>query len=170
MRLRDLHGPVAASTFAGFVGAGVVDAAVTAARADGPAAFPALFLLAIGLYGVVGLLAGLLLGTLVAAVMGGLPDGFRAIRDSPARDRAAAGNIVATTVGILVLAAGAAVGQRLLIGNMASQKLATIAAAGVVVLAAPFAAAIAMGSAAVARRLVDAVLPRPRWLGLTGMT
>jgi arylsulfatase A-like enzyme len=161
---------VAASTFAGFVGAGLVDAAITMARADGPTPCSQLALLAFGLYGVVGLLAGLVLGALVAGVMGALPDGFRAIRDNPARDRHAAGNIVAATIGLLVLAAGAAVGQRLLIGNMASQKLATIAAGGVVLIAAPVAAAIAMGSAAIARRGVDAVLPRPRLLGLTGMT
>jgi arylsulfatase A-like enzyme len=162
---------VAASTFAGFVGAGLVDAAVTMARADGPAApFSQLAMLAVGLYGVVGLLAGLVLGALVAGVMGALPDGFRSIRDSPARDRNAAGNILAATIGVLVLAAGAAIGQRLLIGNMASQKLATIAAGGVVLIAAPVAAAIAMGSAAITRRVVGAVLPRPLLLGLTGMT
>ena len=169
MRLRDLHGPVATSTFAGFVGAGLVDVGVTLARADGPVPVPALLVLGVGLYGVVGLLAGLLLGALVAGVMGALPDGFRALRDSPTRDRAAAGNIVATMIGVLVLAAGAAAGQRLLIGNMASQKLATIAAAGVVIIAAPFAAALAIGSAGLARRLVGAAVPRTRILGLTGM-
>jgi len=169
MRLRDLHGPVAASTFAGFVGAGLVDAVVTLARADAPAPAPMLLVLAVGLYGVVGLVAGLVAGGLAAGVMGALPDGFRALRDSPTRDRAAAGNIVAATIGVLILAAGAAAGQRVLIGNMASQKLATIAAAGVVIIAAPFAAALAIGSAGLARRLVGAALPRTRLLGLTGM-
>jgi arylsulfatase A-like enzyme len=169
VRLRDLHGPVAASTFAGFAGAGLVDVVLTAARADVRPPLAPLALLALGLYGVAGLLVGLVFGALVATVMGALPDGFRALRDNPTRDRAAAGNVVAATVGVLVLAVGAAAGQRLLIGNMASQRLATIAAAGVVLIAAPFAAAVALGSAGVARRLVGAVLPRPRLLGLTGM-
>src|SRR5882757_268943 len=122
MRLRDLHGPVAASTFAGFAGAGLLDVAVTAARAEGPVPFPPLLLLAVGLYGVAGLVAGLVLGGLAAAVNGALPEGgFSALRDPPTRDRAAAAGIIAALVGVAMLAVAAALGQRLLIGSMASQ-------------------------------------------------
>ena len=40
--MRDLHGPVAASVFAGLLGAGLIDVLVTVARADGPAPFGSL--------------------------------------------------------------------------------------------------------------------------------
>src|SRR5260370_18611616 len=101
--------------------------------------------------------------------MGGLPDGFRAVRDSPTRDRAAAGNIVAATIGVLVLAAGAAAGQRLLIGNMASQRLATIPPAGVGVIAAPFPAPLATRSVALARPVAAVPPPPPPAFRLAGL-
>ncbi|HET6284441.1 MAG TPA: sulfatase-like hydrolase/transferase, partial [Polyangia bacterium] len=169
MRLRDLYGPVAASTFAGFAGAGLVDVLITAARSETPVPLPALLVMAIGLYGAAGLLTAMALGVLSAAVLNASPGGFRSIRDDPGRDRTVAGAILATTIGVLVLAAAAAAGQRLLVGKMASQLLATIAAAGIVALSAPLAAAVTLGLLRGARAIAGAVLPRPRALGATGL-
>ncbi len=61
----------------------------------------------------------------------------------------------------------AAAGQRVLVGKMASQKLATIAAAGLVVIGALPGAAAALAALPLLRRLARA-LPRPRALGATG--
>ena len=169
MRLRDLQGPVAASAFAGLLGAGVADAALTLARAGGSASALALAALGVGLYGAAGIVAALLLGALSGAVRGAMPGGWSGLRNHPDRDRAAAAGVLAGVLGALVVAVGAALGQRLFVGKMASPKLAAIAAAGMVLLGAPPAAAIALG----ARAPLDAwsrdgcrarrEWPRPAW-------
>jgi arylsulfatase A-like enzyme len=168
VRARDLHGPLATSAFAGILGAGLVDAALTLARADGATPVAALALLAIGLYGAAGLAAGAGLGLLTGAALDGLPGGWSSLRD-PARDRAVATGVLTVLVGVLVVALGAAAGQRLLIGKMSSAKLAAIAAAGMVVLSAPIAGAVALGARGQLGRLVERALPRPGRLGATGL-
>jgi choline-sulfatase len=168
VRIRDLHGSVAASAFAGLLGAGVADALITLARAEGPTPLGPLLLIAIGLYGVAGLLVGVGLGALIGAALGALPGGWPALRDDAERDRRVAGAILATLAGVVVVAIGAALGQRLLVGKMQSQKLAAIAAAGLVVLAAPAGAAVALGLLAPMRALA-ARLPRPARLATTGL-
>src|SRR6185369_10397992 len=89
-------------------------------------------------------------------------------RGDPERDRALAAGVLTTVAAVLVAAVIAAVGQHVLIGKMQSQKLAAIAAAGVVALAAAPAAAIALCLLPPLQRLARA-LPRPRALGTTGL-
>jgi arylsulfatase A-like enzyme len=167
MRLRDAHGPVAASTFAGFLGAGLLDAAVTLARTPAPGAAGGVVVLAVGLYGAAGLVAAVVLGLLAGGVTGAIPGGPGALAADPERDRRAAAGILATVVGVGVMAIAAAAGQRMLIARMASQKLQAIAAAGMVALAAPVAAALALGALPALGRAAR-FLPRPRSLGRTG--
>jgi choline-sulfatase len=167
--LHDLQGPVASSALAGLLGAGLVDAALTLARADGARPASAVAALAIGLYGALGVVAGAALGALCGGVLAALPGGWSGLQQSPERDRAAATGILSGLVGVLVIAAGAAAGQRLLIGKMSSPKLAAIAAAGMVVLWAPVAAAIAVAASGWLGRLVARALPRPRRAGVTGL-
>jgi choline-sulfatase len=167
--MRDLHGPVAASVFAGLLGAGLADALITVVRAEAPAPFLPLALLAIGLYGVAGLVAGVALGALTGAALGGVPGGGAGLRGDPQRDRAAAGGVIAALLGVVVIAVVAALGQRLFVGKMASQKLATIATAGMVLIAAPIAGAVALGAHGTVARRLALVLPRPRRTGATGL-
>src|SRR5450432_1679039 len=61
----------------------------------------------------------------------------------------------------------AAAGERLFVGKMASQKLATIAAAGLVVIGALPGAAVAIAALPLFRG-VAGLVPRPRLLGTTG--
>src|SRR3978361_88517 len=102
--MRDLHGPVAASAFAGLLGAGLVDAFITVARADAPAPVAPLALVAIGLYGLIGLIAGVTLGALSGASLGALPGGWAALRADPERDRRVASGVIAVLDGVLVIA------------------------------------------------------------------
>jgi arylsulfatase A-like enzyme len=167
--MRDLNGPVAASVFAGLVGAGLIDVLVTVIRADGPAPFGPLLLLAFGLYGVAGLVAGLTISALVRAAIGAIPGGWPVIHYDEERDREIAARIIAGVVALLVLATAAAVGQRVLVGKMASQKLAAIASAGIVLLASPLAGAIALGIHPNLARPIAERLPRPGKMGATGL-
>src|SRR5262245_13562178 len=135
MRLRDAHGPVAASTFAGVLGAGLFDAVVTLVRGGAAGGGPGeVLVLAMGLYGAVGVIAAVVLGLVAGGVTGAIPGGPAALRADPARDRSIVAGILATVTGVAVAAVIAAAGQRLFVGKMASQLLATIAAGGMVVL------------------------------------
>src|SRR5215831_14307041 len=111
MRLRDAQGPVAASTFAGVFGAGLLDAVVTIARGGAPGAGPEVLVLAAGLYGAAGLAAGIVAGLLAGGVTAAIPGGPGALRDDPDRDRAVAAGVLVAVAGVLVAAASAAVGQ-----------------------------------------------------------
>ncbi len=166
--MRDLQGPVAASVFAGLLGAGLTDAVITAARAEGPAPLVPLALLAIGLYGLVGVVAGATLGALIGAALEALPGGWATLLRRPDRDRTVAAWILAVLAGLLMVALIAATGQRVLIGKMASQRLAVIASAGMVLLAAPIAGAIALAAYASIAREIALRLPRPARVGTTG--
>jgi choline-sulfatase len=168
MRLRDAHGPLAASTFAGVFGAGVLDAAVTLARGGAPGAGAGVVELALGLYGVAGLLAASAVGLLGGGVLEAIPGGVGTLRTDAERDRSLTAGLLAGALGVAVAAFVNAAGQRLLIGQMQSQKLAAIAAAGMVVIAALPAATIAIAALPALRRLAPA-LPRPRVTGSTGL-
>jgi choline-sulfatase len=163
MNLPSLRRPVGASVLAGICAAGLIDAARTAAHggASGVA------LLALGLYGGAAVLAGLLADFAVGAIGAARPPAWRALRAEPERDRAVASGILAALCGTLVMAAVAAAGERLFVGKMASQKLATIAAGGLVAIGALPGAAVAVALLPPLRRLARA-LPRPRVLGATG--
>ena len=162
---RSFPGAVAASVFAGFLGAGVVDAALVLVRSSGTPAVPVL-MLALGIYGTAGILAGLFAGWVAGTIAGALPRGGLAA--SPHADDAVAAGILAGLVGAVVLAVGAAGAQGAFVGKMASKQLATIATAGVVLALAPLAVIVALSlrrpAGAVAR-----LLPRPRALGRTGV-
>ena len=164
MQLPSLRQPAAASVLAGVLGAGVVDALLTAAR--GGAAGPVV-LLALGLYGAAALVAGGCAALVIAGLRGARPPGWGPLAVDVERDRAVAAGILAAGVATLVIAIVAAAGQRLFVGNMSSQKLATIAAGGLVAVGALPAAIVAIMALPVLRRLA-ALLPRPRGLGATG--
>jgi len=162
-------GPVAASVLAGFLGAGVADVVATAVRAPAAGGGPGLFLLSMGLYGAAGLLAACVIGLLAAGVLGAIPGGAATLVRDPDVDRSAAAGILAGAVGTVVVALGAAAGQRLLVRAMQSDKLATIASAGLVLLSALPAAAVAIGLFGPLRAHVVPRLPRPPRLGTTGL-
>ena len=165
-RLR--FGPVAASILAGFLGAGVVDFVVTMARAPGPASPGALLALSLGIYGAVGLVAALVLGALVGGVQRAIPGGPTTLRDDAGRDHAVATGLLATAIGVGAMAVIAAAGQRVLVRPMQSDKLATIAAAGLVLLAAVPGAALSIAVLGPLGRWITPRLPRPRATGTTG--
>jgi arylsulfatase A-like enzyme len=167
MRLRDAHGPLAASTFAGVFGAGLVDAGLTLLRGGAPGAGAGVVALSLGLYGAAGLVAAVVVGLVGGGVLEAIPGGPRSLRETPERDDAVTTGLLAGALGIGVAAIVAAAGQRLLIGQMQSQKLATIAAGGMVVIAALPAAALALAAVPALRRLARA-LPRPRATTRTG--
>ncbi len=164
MKLPSLRRPVGSSVLAGVCGAGLVDLGLTASAggAGGVAA------LALGFYGAAAILLGFAAQLVVDAIDGARPPSWRALREDPERDRAVAAGILAALVGALVIAVVAAAGQKLLVGKMASQKLATIAAAGMVVIGALPGGAAAIAALPLLRRLARA-LPRPRRLGATGI-
>ena len=164
MQLPTLRRPVAASALAGIVGAGILDA-LLAARSGAPGQ---VFMLAFGLYGAVALLAGFGAALLAAALDGARAPGWGTLREDPNRDRAVASGILACLVGVVVVAAVAAAGQRLLVGKMQSQQLATIAAAGLVAIGALPGAIAAIAALPLLRRIAH-TLPRPRALGATGV-
>jgi arylsulfatase A-like enzyme len=164
MQLPTLRRPTAASALAGIVGAGIIDALLSArAGATGQ-----VFMLALGLYGAVALLTAFGAALLAAALDGARPPGWGSLREEPNRDRAAAAGILASLVATMVVAAVAAAGQRLFVGKMSSQKLATIASGGLVAIGALPAALAAIAALPLMRRIARA-LPRPRALGATGV-
>jgi len=164
MTLPSLRRPVGASVSAGVFGAGLIDAARTAAH-GGPGG---VFLLALGLYGGAAVLLGLLADLAVGAIDGARPPAWQKLRDDPERDRAVVAGILAALCGALVVALVAAAGERAFVGKMASQKLATIAAGGLVVIGALPGAVVALALLPLLRRIAGA-LPRPRALGATGL-
>ncbi len=168
MRLRSAHGPLAASTFAGIFGAGLLDAVVTLCRSDIPGAAAGVVALALGLYGVAGLALAIGVGLLGDGVLEALTDGRGALRSNAERDTAIATGFLSVGVGVGVAAIVNAAGQHFLIGNMQSQKLATIAAAGMIAVAAIPAVTIALAALPLLRRISRA-LPRPRVTGVTGL-
>ncbi|HVY44500.1 MAG TPA: hypothetical protein VHB21_01425, partial [Minicystis sp.] len=121
---------------------------------------PGVVSLSLGLYGAAGLLAAVIVGLVGGGVLEAIPGGPRALRESAERDDAVTTGLLAGALGVGVAAIVAAAGQRLLIGQMQSQRLATIAAAGMVAIAALPAAALALAAVPALRRLARA-LPRP---------
>jgi len=161
-------GPIAASVLAGFLGAGVVDGMITVARAHGTASLPSLLLLAIALYGTAGLLVACVVGLLAGGVLGAIPGGSSALVENVETDHTAASAVISGLGGLVVAAVIAALGQRVLVRPMQSDKLATIAAAGLVFIAGIPATALAIGLYRPVRRLVTPRLPRPAATGTTG--
>jgi arylsulfatase A-like enzyme len=167
MRARSLRRPIGASVLAGVLGAGVLDVAITAAG-GGHGAGGALLALGLGLYGAAALFLALLAEIAVAAIDNAYPQRWAGLREEPDHDRAVAAGILAAAVGTVVAAIVAAAGERLFVGKMSSQKLAAIAAAGLVCIGALPGALASIASLPLARRVV-AALPRTRALGTTGL-
>jgi drug/metabolite transporter (DMT)-like permease len=105
---------------------------------------------------------------LAAALDAARPPGWGALREDPHRDRAVVTGILAGVVGVLIVAAFAAAGQRLFVAKMQSQKLAVIAAGGLVAIGAVPGALAALAALPLLRRIAKA-LPRPHALGATGV-
>src|SRR5450432_34446 len=176
MTFRWRPGPIAASIFAGFVGAGVLDALVAAVRAAGSGApgsslgalLGSLLILGVGLHGVTGLLAAISIGTLAGAVLRAGPEGARAWLADERRDTATATGLLAASLGILVMAALVAVGHKIVVRPMQSDKLATIAVAGLVLATAPLGGAVAIALLGPLGRWVTPRPPRTTRLGPSG--
>ena len=128
-RLPRLHWPVALSTFAGLLGAGVLDALLVLVRGH-QARLGEVLALSLGLYGACGLACATLLGWSVATLLGALPGGWRGLVDDEALDARVCGLLLAGTTGGFVLALGAGIGHKVFVAAMNSQTLATIASAG----------------------------------------
>ena len=163
MKIPSLRRPVGASVLAGICGAGLVDLLLTA----GHGGATGLLALTLGFYGTAAILGGLGAELVVEAIAGARPPGWGELRDEPQRDRALAAGVLAALVAVLVVAIVAALGQKMFVGKMASAKLATIAAAGLVAIGALPGAVVAIAAVPLLRRLAQA-LPRPRALGATG--
>jgi choline-sulfatase len=159
--------PVAASAFAGVLGAGVVDAAVVLAREPGTGLWP-LAALALGIHGGLALLAAALAGGAAAAVLRPLPGGPDRLVDDVVFDRHLAGALLAGLTGALVLAVGLAAAQALFVGQMASRRLAVIATFGITLALVPVAAVVALAVIGVARALAGLV-PRTRRVPRTAL-
>ncbi len=166
MLTRLFHWPVGASVFAGMLGAGVVDAAFTlAAQPEARVAEVAAF--AFGFYGVAGLVAAGILGTLAAIAIGAVPGGARAIANDERLDLQIAAAILAGTCGAAALAAGVAAAHGLLVAGMENRRLQTIATGGIALgLCAP-SVLVALACRGAARALASR-LPRPGRLARTG--
>lgn len=159
---------VAFSTFAGLLGAGLVDAFLVLTREPG-ARVAEVLVLSVGLYGTAGLVLGTLLGWAAATVLGALPGGWQALVDDETLDARVCGFLLGGAAASVLLAVGAGASYAFFISAMNSRTLATIASAGLaaaLVLPAALALLATWRTAAlVARRL----LPRPVRLGRAGV-
>ncbi len=167
-RCSRFHIPVAVSTFAGCLGAGVVDALLVLACGHHARLFEALALSA-GLYGTAGLLCAALLGWSAAAVLGAIPGGWGALREDEDLDARVCGLLLGGVAAGAVLAAGAGLGYGGFVSSMNSRTLATIASAGLALVFAVPAALVFLATWRLAARLARRILPRPRQLGRTGL-
>jgi arylsulfatase A-like enzyme len=164
MKIPSLRRPVGASVLTGICGAGLIDLLLTA----GHGGTGGVLALTLGFYGTAAILCGLAAELVVEAIVGARPAGWSRLREEPQHDRAVAAGVLAALAAVWVIAIVAALGQRIFIGKMASAKLATIAAAGLVAIGALPGAAAALAALPLLRRLAHA-LPRPRALGATGL-
>ncbi|HEY5282666.1 MAG TPA: sulfatase-like hydrolase/transferase [Polyangia bacterium] len=162
------HLPIARSTFAGLVGAGVFDALLVLLRGHQAHAFEALAL-GLGLYGTAGLLCAALLGWAAATVLGAIPGGWQALREDESLDARVCGLLFGGVVSGLVLAAGAGLGYAGFVSTMNSRTLATIASAGLALLFVLPAALALLSTWQWAARVARRFLPRPARLGRTGL-
>jgi arylsulfatase A-like enzyme len=121
--------------------------------------------LAIGLYGTLGLVLGAATGWAAAMVLGGLPSPLAA---HPQVDRRVAAGVLSGAVGAGALAVVAAAGYIILVSPMHSKTLATIATAGVAMLAVAPAVIVALAFRRLALAVAD-LLPSLGAVGKTGL-
>ena len=163
-----LHFPVAASTFAGLLGAGLVDAAFVLARGQ-QGHFAQGLALTVGLYGAVGLLAATFLGWAAAKVLAAIPGGLGGMRDDPALDGRVCGFVLAGTLSGAALAIGTGISHSVFVSNMNSHTLATIASGGMAFVLLLPATVLFLATWESTARLAQRLLPCPRKLGRTGL-
>jgi arylsulfatase A-like enzyme len=167
-RCSRFHIPVAVSTFAGFLGAGVFDALMVLGRGHHASIVEALAVSA-GLYGAAGLLCAAVLGWAAATVLGAIPGGWAALHEDEALDARACGLLLGGVAAGLVLALGGGLGYGGFVSSMNSRTLATIASAGLALVCVVPAALVLLATWQVAGRLAQRFLPRPPRLGRTGL-
>jgi arylsulfatase A-like enzyme len=160
--------PVAASTFAGFLGAGVVDALSVLVRGSSGGLFQVLAL-SVGLYGTAGLITAVLLGWAAAQVLGAIPGGLHGLRDDEALDARVSGFLLAGTFGAGVLAIGTGISHSAFVSSMNSHRLAAIASAGMAIILLLPSTVLFLATWRSAARLAQRRLPRPGKLGRTGL-
>jgi len=163
-----LHFPLAASTFAGLLGAGLADALVVLTRGQ-QGRFGQILALTIGLYGAGGLLAAALGGWAAARVLAAIPGGLPALRDDPTLDTRVCGFILAGTLSGAALAVGTGISHAVFVSNMSSHALATIASAGMAFVLLVPSAVLFLATWELAARLAQRWLPRPARLGRAGL-
>jgi len=165
-------GPIAASILAGFLCAAAADVVVTIfrahARGQGGAGGIAVATLAFGLYGMAGMVTAVIGAWLTSGVLSTLPEGPGRVLTDERLDRSVATGILSGLLAVAVMAAFVATGQQMIVRPMQSDRLATIAAGGLVILAAPLAVAIALSVSGALRRWVTPHVPRPARTGATG--
>lgn len=166
-----LNLPVAASTFAGLLGAGLVDALAVLTRGQHGHVGQVFHILAItvGLYGAAGLVAALLAGWASARVLSAIPGGLAGLRDDPALDARVCGFVLGGTVSGGALALGTGISHAVFVSNMSSHTLATIASAGMAFVLLLPSSVLFLASWESAARLALRFLPRPTKLGRTGL-
>jgi arylsulfatase A-like enzyme len=162
-------GPIVASTLAGFLGAAACDVIATMVRATGPRSLGAICLVALGLYGVAGLCLGALGAALVWGSVSAIPGRWPRIRYDEWFDRAVTTGLLSGLVTIATLAVAVALGHQRIARPMQSDRLATIAVGGLVLLAAPVAIALGLSMSRAIGRWVTPRLPRHERMGTTGL-
>src|SRR3569832_351061 len=83
--------------------------------------------------------------SVLAGVLGAGPGGLGSLARVPEVDRSASAGLLSGAGGVLVIAIGAAAGQKILIRAMQSDKLATIASAGLVLMGVLFVVVVVFG-------------------------
>jgi arylsulfatase A-like enzyme len=162
-----LHLPVATATFAGLLGAGLVDALAVLVRAR-EGQIGQILALTVGLYGTTGLVAAALLGWAATRVVSAIPGGVTALRDDPELDARVCGYVLAGTLSGATLALGTGVSHAVFVSNMSSHTLATIASAGMAFVLLLPSTVLFLATWETAVRLVRRFLPRLAKLGWTG--
>jgi arylsulfatase A-like enzyme len=168
IRSSRFHIPVAVSTFAGFLGAGALDALLVLVRGHQARLFEVLAL-STGLYGSAGLLGALLSGWAAATLLAAIPGGWGALREDEALDARACGLLLGGLAAGLVLAVGGGLGYGGFVSSMNSRTLATIASAGLALVFVLPAALVLLATWQILGRLAQRLLPRPTRLGRTGL-
>jgi hypothetical protein len=162
------HIPTASSTFAALLGAGIFDAFLVSIRSRDAQLLETL-VLALGLYGIAGLIGAGMAGWAVATILSAVPGGLRGLLEDEALDNHVCGLLLSGVAGCLVLAAGTATGYAGFVSTMNSRTLATIASAGLGFLFALPAVLVMLATRRFAEQLAVRLLPRSARLGRTGL-
>lgn len=161
-------GPIAASTLAGFLAAAACDVVTTVVRTTGPRGFAAVCEIALGLYGTAGLGLGIAGAVLAWGAVSAIPGRWARIRYDEPLDRAVTTGLLSGLVTLVTLAIAVAALQLRIARPMQSDRLATIAVGGLVLLAGPLAIALGLSVSGAIGRWITPRLPRHERMGTTG--